>query len=324
MRFGKEVDMKTLLVPLDGSELAARIVPHVRSLAANLSARVLVLHVVTPSEQKQFFAHNPEVQQRVATIAEGVADKDPAYQERLHLLLHEYVAQSLEPAMQALKSDGLDVELEVLIGAPAEHIVETAKRREVSLIAMATHGYSGIRRWALGSITDKVVHATDTPVFVLRGDSQRAPTIGRVLVPLDGSDFAEQALPVALELATHARADIHVLRATLPLYDQPALVRAGLSNDLFAESQAQVRSQAREALAATAAQVRQQDLHATYNLVEGHPAEAIIDEAKRQQSDVIVMATHGYSGIKRWSLGSVADKVLHATDTPLVLVRARE
>jgi nucleotide-binding universal stress UspA family protein len=59
-------------------------------------------------------------------------------------------------------------------------------------------------------------------------------------------------------------------------------------------------------------------------VVEGHPAEAIIDEAERQQSDVIVMATHGYSGIKRWSLGSVADKVLHATDTPLVLVRARE
>jgi nucleotide-binding universal stress UspA family protein len=85
------------------------------------------------------------------------------------------------------------------------------------MIAMATHGYSGLKRWALGSVTDKVVHATSTPVFIARGAApERAPALKRILVPLDSSALARQALPLATQLARSARAELLLLQAVAP------------------------------------------------------------------------------------------------------------
>jgi nucleotide-binding universal stress UspA family protein len=301
--------MKTILVPLDGSVLAEQVLPSVRMLAPILGANVKLLHLV----------------------GEDPGDLLTRQGER-HLKSWDVLRQNAENylASQAaqLHAAGVQTAFEARLGtsvAPAGIIVEVARQEQATLIAMATHGYSGIKRWALGSVTDKVVQASNVPVYVVR--SFEEPPIGerslkRLLVPLDGSALARQALPLAAELAASARAELIVLTVNAPplgeaLEEMNAYPR---SDELLAALRDRVLGE----LGGLTNELRQQQVTITPVAVEGFPAEAIIDEAARRHVDLIVMATHGYSGLKRWALGSVADKVLHAATTPLLLVRTQD
>ncbi len=245
-------------------------------------------------------------------------------------MLQEYAVTYLEVQAQPFRHAGFDVTTEVCIGLPAEQITAVAVRESATLMVMATHGYSGLRRWALGSVTDKVIQTTPTPVFVVRGTETELPepvSLKRVMVPLDGSELSRQALPCALELATCARAELLLLRAMGP-YLQEFYEVGGISGQempLYNEVQwAGQRRQATGDLDMMAGKLRHYNLSITTQVVDGYPAEVIVDEAARHHVDAIVMATHGYGGLQRWALGSVADKVLHATTIPLVFIHAHE
>jgi nucleotide-binding universal stress UspA family protein len=204
-------------------------------------------------------------------------------------------------------------------------IVEAALGQHVSMIVMATHGYSGFKRWALGSVTDKVVHATATPVFIVRAEATaRDRPLRRIMIPLDGSALARQALPLATALAKTSGAELllmHAIAATIEAYS--GFPSRGRPIPQLAEVLKALRDQATNELGAQADELRAQGVRASTQVVQGHAAEVLVDEAARRGVDLIVMATHGYSGLRRWALGSVADKVLHATTTPLLLVRAQ-
>jgi nucleotide-binding universal stress UspA family protein len=183
-----------------------------------------------------------------------------------------------------------------------------------------------LRRWALGSVADKVIHATDAPVLLVRGQAQ--PVVQpprRILTPLDGSGLSRQALPLASEIARAARAELILLRAVVPMIEAyigaPVLGRPLVENS---ETLNALYEYALDELKAEAASLRAEAPRVLTRAIIGYPAEVIIDEAREMDVDLIVMATHGYSGLRRWALGSVADKVLHATTTPLILVRASE
>jgi nucleotide-binding universal stress UspA family protein len=146
---------------------------------------------------------------------------------------------------------------------------------------------------------------------------QPSPSLRRIMVPLDGSTLALQAIPLAIELAIAAHADLILFQAIAPTveaYPYPPLP----SSVQFA-----LRDQARDELASFAESLRDHQIMMTPEVQLGYPGEAIIDAATQRDVDLIVMATHGLSGLKRWALGSVADKVLHATKTPLLLIHAR-
>jgi nucleotide-binding universal stress UspA family protein len=311
----KEDAMKTILVPLDGSALAEQVLPSVQMLAPILGARAHLLRVVSEAERYSLLIYD-EGGERFATQRE----------RQLHSweMLRQQAESYLAPLAQRLRGAGIETSFEVHPGAPAEIIVQAAEREQADLIAMASHGYSGIKRWALGSVTDKVVHATDVPVFVVRG-TEAAPegerSLKRILVPLDGSALAQQALPLAAKLAANTRAELVLLTvATPPILDAPELMSSSSRyDDMLVGLQDRIMTE----LGGLADELRQQDVRVTPVAVNGFPADMIIDVAERRQADLIVMATHGYSGIKRWALGSIADKVLHAATTPLLLVRAR-
>ena len=242
-------------------------------------------------------------------------------------LLRQRAEVYLTARAAALREAGLDVAIIVRDGSPAEQIIAEAEHDHDTLIALATHGYSGLRRWALGSVADKVLHAATSPVFLLRAVAQ--PPAGvrpwkRILAPLDGLALAEQVLPLAIELASRARAELMLLHVAVPLIDYvPGLSpfsRPIPPSIAFPEL---LREQAQQQLAATINRFGTHDVVITPVVLFGYPAEAIVDAAIDYQTDLIVMATHGYSGLRRWALGSVADKVLHASPVPLLLVRAR-
>ncbi len=306
--------MMTILAPLDGSALAEQVLPSVRMLAPILDAKVKLLHVILEIERfnlaMDFDPGDPLAPQRV--------QRQNSWQA-----LRQNAEQYLDKHAAHLRAAGIESSYEVLLGAPADTIVQFAEGEHIDLIAMATHGYSGLKRWALGSVTDKVVHATNTPVFVVRGRERPADVrpIRRIVVPLDGSALARQALPFAADLAESTRADLILLTVVTPsLLEAPELRNSSLfTEDMLAGLQHQLMVE----VGGLADELGQHDVRITPLAVYGFPADMIIDVAEQRQAGLIVMATHGYSGLKRWALGSVADKVLHAATTPLVLVRAQ-
>jgi nucleotide-binding universal stress UspA family protein len=185
---------------------------------------------------------------------------------------------------------------------------------------MGGHGYSGLRRWALGSTTDKVVHAAAKPVLVVHAAAQPVPdpALRCIMVPLDGSALARQALPLALKLAERAQAELFRMTALTPPLDE-----APWSAQLRTEEAATLAT-VREHLLREADAFNGQGGGAQIPVAPlvalGFAAEAIVDAAVRHNVDLIVMAAHGYSGLRRWTLGSVADKVLHAASVPVLLV----
>jgi nucleotide-binding universal stress UspA family protein len=311
--------MQTILVPLDGSRLAEQVLPHVEVLAPLLGASVCLLHVVPTS------AHITMVGDSILGFF-GVDEPPERYDQRERRVweIERQRAESyLEPRAARLRAAGLDVAIAVRLGQPAETIVEAAKHWHANFIAMATHGASGLRRWALGSVADKVVQASTTPVLVVRGAEGAREVPKRILVPLDGSQLAKQALPIAGNLALHGPAELILLRAVMPAELWPEFRPFDPTISQPELSAANPYDQAAHDLEACAANLRREQIAASTIVAVGHAAEAIVDEAARREADLIVMATHGYGGLKRWALGSIADKVLHATTTPLMLVRVR-
>jgi nucleotide-binding universal stress UspA family protein len=173
----------------------------------------------------------------------------------------------------------------------------------------------------LGSLTDTVVHDTTIPLFLVPHMERPAPPermLRHILVPLDGSDFASQALPLAIQIAARTQAEITLLWVAAPSLD--AYMRDFPSQ---ADLQRTLHNQAVRAYMWVAGGISSQPGPLTTAITLGPTAETIAEEAERRRAGLIVMATHGYTGLRRWRLGSVADALLRLTPTPLILVRGQ-
>jgi nucleotide-binding universal stress UspA family protein len=305
--------MQTILVPLDGSALAEQALPYVRMLAPLSGAKIDMLRVIADETKDALFANNSTL------LREAGATDRPLWMHEMHVwnLLRNHAEGYLDAQAMSLRGGNCDVDTQVQIGAPATTIVAAAHAAGADLIAMATHGYRGLKRWTHGSVTDDVVWATTTPVLVVPGSTAepaREPSLRRIMLTLDGSEFAKQALPLATELAARVRAELILFRAVAP----PAEIPLGP----WPPIEDQVHTYARNELRALAGELRHYGIPIKTIVVSGGAAEQILATAAQHQVDLIVMATHGYRRIKRWVLGSVASKVLHATPVPLLLVHA--
>lgn len=315
--------MKTIVVPLDGSALAEQALPYARMLAPLLDATILLLRILPATEYELVHAEQEAAAYNSIRMSDhGVLDRP--FSEALHLQAESYV----DDHVHLLRADGLHVEGEVQIGSPAELIVETARIHQAAMIVMASHGYSGLRRWALGSVTDRVVHITTTPLFVVHGNANPPEALAqfkRMLVPLDGSSISQQALAPASELAARAGAELLLLRAVnVPIEVYPVFPPMAQAVEQINDTLEYLNAEARKDLDILAVELHQKGLPVISIVQNGHAAEVIVDEASAQEADLIVMATHGYGGLRRWALGSIADKVLHATSLPLLLIRAQD
>jgi nucleotide-binding universal stress UspA family protein len=305
--------MSSILVPLDGSALAEQVLPYVQYLATIRDAQIQLLRSVSDADKEALLAHEDVLLAR----GRGPALTRQARERRAWQRLTTRAESYLAAQATQLSAVGLAVAAKVCTGHPAEMIIQMAVERCSDLIVMATHGYSGVTRWMLGSVANKVVQAASVPILLVRGTAPPEYRVRRLLVPLDGSALAYQALPFAIELARRCHAEIMLLQAipptigTYPYVVLPAGVREML------------HMQAVRELREVADDLQQRGLTATPLVTGGEPAEVIVETAAQRHVDLIVMATHGYSGIRRWALGSVADKVMHAARTPLVMIRAK-
>src|SRR5439155_21629875 len=233
------------------------------------------------------------------------------------------IRERLAPAIEA------PIEARVVNAPPAQPILDAAHEAAVDLIAMTMHGQSGLKDWLLGGTATKVVHASRRPVLVVRpedrpgaseptmGPSGQAPALQTVLVPLDASELSRSALPFAEDLAKALGASIVVMHAVVPpaiAYPgaEPVAIPQSVITDIEASAHAFVRGIAGELTA--------RGLKAKPVVLTGTAAEAIVEAAEAERADVIVMSTHGRSGLQRLLLGSVAEAVVRRISVPVALV----
>lgn len=286
---------KKILIPLDGSTFAEQVLAHLPPFIAPGQTELLLLQVIAPTP-----LHTKEY--RHQQVAAGT----------------EY----LEKVADGLRASGAMVYHQVLTGDVTAAICSAALSHEVDLIAMTTHGRSGMSRWALGSVADHVVRVATTPVLLVRGGlaSPAAPRLASILVPLDGTVLAEEALTPAIALARESRATLNLLRA-IDLQTEREL--DGIFEQM--EGHAALRDlrlhNASLYLNLMAEKARRLGIDTECHTTDQSPASAIIEQAAQQETSLIMMSTHARHGVGRWLFGSIADTVLHQATCPLLLVR---
>jgi nucleotide-binding universal stress UspA family protein len=288
--------LDTILVPLDGSEQAARAVPYATMLARSAGAKVVLMRALSRR-------------------APGNASEE-----------REEIRTELYLDAAVLRADGLSTESVVRRIWPiratdiAGAISAAVDEQGAGLIVMSTHGRSGLGRWLYGSVTDGVLRQTTTPVLLVPPHAdQPLPTDRplRLLVPLDGSELAQEATLTAEVLAETVDAEIVLLRVVeppaYPLYGDGYAYIPFDPDAQLAEAKQYIQEEANRLQAA--------GKRVTVRALVGQPSTMVAQVAHDEDVDIIMMATHGRGGLTRLVLGSVATATLQRAQVPVLLVR---
>lgn len=301
-----------MLVPLDGSEHSQQVLPYVRLIAKGLGCPVELLRAMEPNIEN------------LADSAHGVYPHRVAESERSHL--EDY----LNEQAGMLKAEGLKVSTAVPEGSPASAIIDEAEKHENGLIAMATHGRSGITRWLMGSVANKVLQGSATPLLLVRSGRQQdvdeGVSLATVIVPLDRSPMAEQAIPHAVALAKALNLKV-ALAWVFPMIEghYTDIGYGGTTYGVaeFGEVSREVEAEARKYFAGVQEDLQTQGItDVEVHLLWGHAASSIVDLARDTPNSLVILTTHGYSGPSRWVMGSVADQIVRQAGEPVLLIRA--
>jgi nucleotide-binding universal stress UspA family protein len=300
--------IQRILVPLDGSAVAEEAIAYARALLPN-GGEAALLRVVPDLD--------PLLSELLGTLAsppDGGRDPELAA-----------ARAALDKAPAGVHEPNLRWTAEATRGDPAETIVRYAATIDADLIAMTTHGRGAVGRAIFGSVADRVARSSSIPVLLARPRAAGAPAVPefrRIVVPLDGSERAEAALPVAADLAGALGIPIRLMRVvdtamTVAQLSGIGFPGAPISAESCQQALADVREDARQSLAAATARLTEAGLQATWAVVEGSPYFAIADAT--EPGDLLVLTSHGRGGVLRWALGSVAEKLVREAPVPVVL-----
>jgi nucleotide-binding universal stress UspA family protein len=291
----------TILVPLDGSELAERALPYAVRLAAERGGRLVLTRAALAPPPSGLDWERQQL---------TVMDEANAYLSD--------VAQKVAPRVSVTTAP--------LYGRAADTILAAVEQFDADSIVMATHGRTGLAHLLHGSVAEAVLTHSPVPVFVVYARPGEAPAppfnsaSARIMVPLDGSAFAESALPAALEIV--GRAGELVLSSVAEEPDHVERDDRGRVLAYLDQQEEAVKRDTLDYLRRIEAQLKQQrrDLRVTLDVRIGDPAPGIAMAEIACGADLVVMATHGRTGIRRAVLGSVAGAVLTKGRVPVLLV----
>jgi len=287
-----------IMVPLDGSKLAEAVLAPIIELALALGGQVHLVHV---------------------------CDGDDA---ELRYVYEAYLAKIAGECVERMRQGGSkpSVRPAVMDGKAAEGIIDYADAKRVDLIAMTSHGRSGAVPWALGSVATKVIHGAHVPVLVLKvgnTEAKRRPPspFSRILMPLDGSVQGEAALPYVKEIACAVKCDVFLLRVIEP--EPRVRTIGGIDHFMYGEQQVD----AMKAKAAAYLDAKGREFDGTLARLRkevrvGDAASEIVRLSADARIGLTALSTHGESGLTKWMLGSVSEKIVHAGKTSILLVKA--
>ncbi len=295
-----------MLVLLDGSELAEVVFKYAQEISGRMKIQAELLHVCSPRESEQL----PMRKAYMDHMAEMLCQKALE-------ITRKYDPGALE---QCIHVTG-----HVVVGYPAEEILDYIDEHDVDLVMMSTHGSSGEKVWDLGSVANKIVHASRVPVWLvpteLREDivEDTLPGGRSLVVLLSGTKLSESVIPHAIAMVEQRGAEGEIVLVHAVPYLDLALTRAALEGrDAEAESM-------RAYLETTAAAIRARGVRVRTEILRGEPAETVINYLRGNPAQLLAMATRGHGTLSRMVFGSVTESVLHLVKkTPLLLVSAEE
>ena len=296
-----------ILVPLDGSTLAECVLPHVIALAPVTNARVTLLHVL---QQPQNGGGNPAVDPVEWHLQKQNSEK---YLEQIVNRFHE--------------SDILGVESVILEGNPANSVIDFAQNNNVDLIALSTHGSSGLSGWNVSSVVQKILLRAYKSILLVR--AYLPPSTGitkirykRLFLGMDCSPRSEVVLPYAIGLAQFHNSQI-ILECAI---ERPQIInRFPLSEDdtqLINKLVERNYDSASRYFQQLVTQFSMKDLQLKTHVSIGDSAVAVLhDVADEANADLVMLAAHGYSGERRWPYGSVTTSFIAYGNTSLMIMQ---
>jgi len=300
---------RSILVPLDGSAFGEHALPLALTIAQQAGAKVqlaLVHRPVTPMTIGGELVGDP-------TLDATVRDRETVY---LDVIAKKLAGVSPVKAGTAM-----------LDGPVAQALQEYAASAGSDLVILTTHGRGALSRLWLGSVADQLMRRLPIPVLLVRPqdgppDLTGKPALKHVLIPLDGSELAEQILEPAIALGSVTGADYTLLSVVEPLVLPDGQFGINVMGTVDPVLLQELHAQAQRYLDQVAARLRARSLSVQSRLVINQPpALAILEEARANAIDVIALATHGRGGLTRLLLGSVADKVVRGGSTAVLVQR---
>ena len=322
-----------IVVPLDGSARAEAAVPVAARIARSTGASLLLVRIISPPIESPRYL-------RVLAVPDPLTDEVAEAEIELARSYLQQIARS-----EALARIKVDVQTAAST-AIAETILEMTKQANADLLILCRHGHTGLKRWALGSIAQKLTRHSSIPLLVLHEKSDRQahlstehPQAVQILVALDGSPLAETALAPAahlgVALSVPEQTTLHLVQV-LPLPAAHGLpharqVTAAARERIIADTHAYLEGVKKNVLTGSLAS---RNLAVTTSvLVQDDVAEALVNMANAEEKraekpetvesmEIIALTTHGRSGLQRWALGSMTERVLESTRQPLLIVHA--
>ncbi|RJS97636.1 universal stress protein [Halococcus sp. IIIV-5B] len=287
-----------ILIPTDGSEGALAAARHGLALATTFESQVHLLSVVDER-----------------TYSSSIADVDSAVRDQ-----REAFERAATEAVRTLEelADETPVTCHTAVehGVPHAVIASYLDRHDIDLVSMGTHGRTGLDRLLVGSVTERIVRTSDVPVLTTRPEADERDGYDRVLIPTDGSEAAAAAIEHGLAVADRYDARVHALSVV----DVSGLLGApdvGMSPDLV-DAWTEYGERAVSEVAERAAD---RGLDVTTAVEQGLPYRAILDYTRQEGIDLVTMGTQGRTGLERYLLGSVTERVVRTSDVPVLTVR---
>jgi len=299
----------TILVPLDGSQMADCVLPHVAAIAGPFNAEVTLLRMLeknqTVASAQLFDLLNWQINKTRSAL----------YLEKIKALFQEI---------------GIRTQALVLEGLVAEGIAEYAQQQEMKLIVLSSHGRSGLTQWGISSITQKIVLIAQTSLMIVRAHQygtyadklSTAPLYKNILVPLDGSQRAENVLPVVTQLAQFHKSQVHLVHVVKTPEMARQMPLAPEDIDLANRVVERNREEAEHYLEHLKSRSYLKDIDVRTHLITSENATVALHQIEEQeQIDIVTFNAHGYSGYYQWPYGSMVNHFILYGRAPLLIVQ---
>ena len=294
----------TILVPLDGSQLADCVLPHVVAIARPFDAEITLLRILekshTGTSAQLFDLLNWQINKTKSALY-------------------------LDKIQARLQKSNVRIRTDVLEGLVAEGITEYAQSRGMKLIVLSSHGRHGLTQWGISSVTQKTILSAQTSLLIVRahaGELTEALVYRNILVPLDGSQRAENVLPTVTQLANFHKSQIHLVQVvqTPEMARQMPPVREDieLSNRVVERN----REEAERYLEQLKSRSYLEGITVqTHLIASDNAAVALHQLAEQEQIDLVALSAHGYSGNHQWPYGSMVNNFISYGRTSLLIVQ---
>jgi nucleotide-binding universal stress UspA family protein len=298
-----------ILVPLDGSQLAECVLPHIIAIARSFDAKITLLRMLEKNQAgasaQLFDLLNWQIKKTQAALY-------------------------LEKTKARLQESELQARTKVLEGLVAEGITEYAQNQGMKLIVLSSHGHSGLTQWGISSITQKIILSSHTSLLIVRahqykdrlGELSGPPLYERILVPLDGSQRAENVLPIITQLARFHKSQIHLVQVvqTPEMVRQMPPVRADI--DLSNQVVARNREEAGHYLEQVKARSYLEGIAVQTHLINSDNAAVTLHQLVEQEHiNMVTLSAHGHSGNHQWPYGSMVNNFILYGKVPLLIVQ---